>query len=64
MNYTLTAVAIIGIALFFTFILKPDQDAKNKIKQQRKNSDEGAKVTDYDPSEYPTLFYNRQEWEG
>lgn len=52
MNYTLTAISLISLAMFFNLIIKHNQDAKNKIKQQRKKEGENREIL----SESPTWF--------
>ena len=42
-----------ALITFYLFIIKPYQDAKNQVKQERKERDEVDKLLE----EYPTHFY-------
>ena len=53
--YTVTVLLAVALILFYFFIIKPNSDAKNRIKQERKERLEADELL----NEVPTWFLQR-----
>lgn len=57
--YPATVILILAIALFYQLIIKPNQDAKNKIKQEAKEKAEIDKLLSATPT-----FFTQDSYKG